>query len=136
MGLFVFSPLTQTLLDNFGLENTFRALAGIVLVSGFLSLAYDHDVEETQGPQESATLELEDEESEKIGRKEFLDCSVWRVPTFTIYSLAFMLNCAGNYVPFVHLVSYNGRPTTDFKHKTKLCVDEIMHHPCRIPIDC
>ena len=38
MGMFLVAPLIQTLLDNFGLHNTFRFLAGFVFVSGFSAL--------------------------------------------------------------------------------------------------
>ena len=107
MGMFLIAPLIQTLLDNFGLHNTFRFLAGIVFVSGFSALMYDPNVEEID-PKDSAKLVLEDEtDNDTGGKMKIVDCSVWRVPTFTVFSLVFMLNCAGTYVPLIHLVSYN-----------------------------
>ena len=115
MGMFLVAPLIQTLLDNFGLHNTFRFLAGIMFVSGFSALVYDPNVEETD-PKDSATLELDDENNETGGKMKIVDCSVWRVPTFTVFSLVFTLNCAGTYVPFIHLVSYNHLP---WVHKLK-----------------
>ena len=54
-------------------------------------------MEETN-PKDSATLELDDENNETGGKMTIVDCSVWRVPTFTVFSLVFMLNCAGTYM--------------------------------------
>ena len=105
MGMFLLAPLIQTLLDNFGLHNTFRFLAGIVFVSGFSALVYDPNVEEID-PKDSATLELDDENNETGSKMKIVDCSVWRVPIFTVFSLVYMLNCAGTYFLVIHLVSY------------------------------
>ena len=38
LGLFVFAQLTQTFLDKFGLNNTFRILAGVQMVTGSAAL--------------------------------------------------------------------------------------------------
>ena len=108
LGMFTLAPLTQILLDNFGLDNTFRLLAGIAFVGGIPALTYDPNVEETD-PQDSVATELEDENSEAVRTKDKLvDCSVWRVPTFSVFAVAFTMNALGRIVPIIHLVSYNG----------------------------
>ena len=108
IGLFVFAPLTQVLLDIFGLDNAFRLLAGIAFVSGIPALAYDPNVEEADS-QDSGHSELDDERSEAVRNLtcKMVDCSVWRVPTFTVFALAFMTNALGKSAPLLHLVSVN-----------------------------
>ena len=91
LGMFILAPLTQVLLDNFGLDNTFRLLAGIAFVGGFPALTYDPNVDETD-PQDSVATEPEDETSDVVRKVKLVDCSVWRVPTFTVFAVAFMMN--------------------------------------------
>ena len=104
LGLFVFAPVVQALLDSFGLDNTFRFLAGIVFVSGIPALVYDPDVEEHD--QHDSTLQLEEEDSHERGKAKIIDCSVWTVPAFTVFALAFVMDRFGGSITRVHLVSY------------------------------
>ena len=106
LGLFIFAPLTQTLLDNFGLQNTFRILAAVFFVSGFPTLAYVPDVKETDA-RDSEVSELQDENFEVVRKAKTVDCSVWGVPTFTVFVWGIMMNCLGMSVPSVHLVSFS-----------------------------
>lgn len=103
LGLFVFAPLTQVLLDSFGLENTLRILAGIVFVIGIPAIAYDPNVQENE-PNES-TAQLEEEDCNERKKTRIVDCSVWTVPTFTVFALAFMMDRFGGSSVRVHLVS-------------------------------
>ena len=107
--MFTLAPLTQILLDNFGLDNTFRLLAGIAFVGGIPAVTYDPNVEETD-PQDSEATESEDENSDAVRKVKLVDCSVWGVPTFSVFALAFMMNSIGRAVPTIHLVSYDGGP--------------------------
>ena len=107
LGLFIFAPLTQTLLDNFGLQNTFRILAAVVFVSGFPALAYVPDVKETDARDLDEVSKLQDENSEAGHKAKTADCSVWRVPTFTVFAWGIMMNCLGRTVPTVHVVSFS-----------------------------
>lgn len=106
LGLFVFAQLTQTFLDKFGLNNTFRILAGVQLVTGSAALSYDPNVVENP-PQDSAEPEDDNTNDEEDESKiKIVDCSLWKVPVFTIFSLAFMMNSLGRSIPYIHLVSF------------------------------
>ena len=104
LGLFVFAPITRALLDSFGLDNTFRFLAGIVFVGGIPALVYDPNVEEHD--QHDSTSQSEEEDSHKRGKAKIVDCSVWTVPAFTVFALAFVMERFGSSITSVHLVSY------------------------------
>ena len=120
LGLFIFAPLTQTLLQNFGLQNTFRILAAVLFVSGFPALAYDPNVKEADA-RDLEVSELKGENSEAAQYKaKAVDCSLWRVPTFTVFALGFMMNCLGRGAPTVHLVSVTRSPPTPPPKKKNL----------------
>ncbi|KAL9954125.1 hypothetical protein ACROYT_G041623 [Oculina patagonica] len=101
LGLFVLAPITQALLDNFGLDNTLRFLAGIVFVSGISTLAYDPNVEEND--HHGSTAQLEEGDSDVRQKARIVDCSVWTVPTFTVFALAFTMERFGGSITRVHL---------------------------------
>ena len=105
IGLFVFAPLVQILLDTFSLENTLRLLAAFTFIGGIPALVYDPNVEEAE-PQDTETLELEDTNSVAGGKTKLVDCSVWRVPAFTVFALAVMMLTIGRSVCSIHLVSH------------------------------
>ena len=103
LGLFVLAPVIQALLDSFGLDNTFRFLAGILFVSGILALVYDPNVEEHD--QHDSTSQSEEEDSHVRGKAKIVNCSVWMVPTFTVFALAYMMDSLGASITRIHLVS-------------------------------
>lgn len=103
MGLFVFAPLTESLLDRFGLEKTLRFLAGTVFVTGIPALAYDPNVQENES--NNATIQLQQEKFDERTQTKLVDCSVWRVPTFTVFALTFALDRFGQSPTRIHLVS-------------------------------
>lgn len=103
-GEIVFSPLTQILVVNFGLVNSFRYLAAMVFTCGFLAVVYDPDVEEFEDDDDYVSLEDENSDASYNGVN-IVDCSTWRSPPFIVFSLASMMKSAGTYVVLVHLVS-------------------------------
>ena len=103
LGLFIFAPLTQVFVDNYGLQNTFRIFSGIALFSGICALTYDPYVEETDTNDSGSEAK---EQAVAVGRKrKLVDCSVWRVPRFTVFVLAYAMYFIGKTVPAIHLVS-------------------------------
>ena len=102
-GEIVFSPLTQTLVVNFGLANSLRYLAAMVFTCGFLAVVYDPDVQEFEDD-DYVSLEEEDSAGGYNGVN-IVDCSMWRSAPFIVFSLASMMKSAGTYVVLVHLVS-------------------------------
>lgn len=99
LGLFVFGPFTQLLLDNVTLSNTYRAMAvPCVLMIGATVPFY---------PLEEAK-QLSDESPPNSDAKKTSACdacAIWKVPAFTVCALCFALEAFGFSVPGQHLVS-------------------------------
>ena len=104
LGVFVFAPVTRTLLDNFSLENTFRFMAGILFVGGIPALTFDPNVEQDNPNNSNSQLEEEGSRQERKA-KIIVDCSVWTVPAFTVFALALVMDRFGTSVTRMHLVS-------------------------------
>ena len=108
LGVFILAPVTRALLDNFGLDNTFRFLAGIAFVGGIPALAFDPNVEQDNNPN-SFNSQLAEEcsckEVKKRKPKIVVDCSVWTVPAFTVFALALVMDRFGGSITRMHLVS-------------------------------
>jgi len=106
LGLFVLAPIIRAFLDSFGLDNTFRFLAGILFMGGIPALLYDPSVEEDGSESHDSSLQLEEtEDSQPREQSKIVDCSVWMVPAFTVFALGFMMNSLGASIPRIHLVS-------------------------------
>lgn len=107
LGLFVLAPIIRALLDSFGLDNTFRFLAGIVLVGGIPALVFDPSVEQVGSEPLDSTSRQEEEDSQLREQSKIVDCSVWTVPAFTVFALGFMMDALGASIIRIHLVSIN-----------------------------
>ncbi|PFX23315.1 Monocarboxylate transporter 12 [Stylophora pistillata] len=104
LGLFAFAPLTQALLDRFGLKSTLRFLGGTVFATGIPALAYDPNVQENES--NDAAIQMQEEKFNERTKPKMVDCSLWRVPTFTVFALAFVLDRFGQSPTRTHLVNY------------------------------
>ena len=104
LGLFVLAPVIRSLLDSFGLDNTFRFLAGIFFVGGIPALLYDPSVEEDGSDPQDSGSQTEEEESQLREQTKIVDCSVWAVPAFTVFALGFMMDSLGASITRIHLV--------------------------------
>ena len=64
---------------------------------------------EAADSQDSGHSGLDDERSEAVRNLtcKIVDCTVWRVPTFTVFALAFMTNALGRSAPLLHMTSVN-----------------------------
>lgn len=106
MGVFVLAPVTRAFLDSFSLDNTFRFMAGIVFVGGIPALLYDPSVKEDGlDPQNPSSAQLEEEELQPREQTKIVDCSLWTVPAFTVFTLGFMMDSLGASITRIHLVS-------------------------------
>ena len=106
LGLFVLAPVIRAFLDSFGLDNTFRFLAGILFVGGIPALLYDPSVVEDGSEPQDSSFQLEEaEDSQPREPTKIVDCSVWTVPAFTVFALGFMMNSLGASIPRIHMVS-------------------------------
>ena len=101
LGLFVLAPIIRALLD------TFRFLAGIVLVGGIPALVFDPSVEQDGSEPHDSTSRQEEEDSQLREQTKIVDCSVWTVPAFTVFALGFMMDSLGASIIRIHLVSVN-----------------------------
>ena len=108
LGVFVLAPVTRAFLDSFmfSLDNTFRFMAGIVFVGGIPALLYDPSVkEDALDPQDPSSAQLEEEELQPREQTKIVDCSLWTVPAFTVFTLGFMMDSLGASITRIHLVS-------------------------------
>lgn len=106
LGVFVLAPVTRAFLDSFSLDNTFRFMAGIVFVGGIPALLYDPSVKEDGlDPQNPSSAQLEEEELQPREQTKIVDCSLWTVPAFTVFTLGFMMDSLGASITRIHLVS-------------------------------
>ncbi|KAL9954127.1 hypothetical protein ACROYT_G041625 [Oculina patagonica] len=118
LGLFVLAPITRVLLDNFGLDSTLRFLAGIVFLSGISALAYDPNVEEND--HHGSTSQLEEEDSRERGKARIVDCSVWTVPTFTVFAFCLVMEQFGKSITSIHLVKYSEEQGISSENSSRL----------------
>ena len=107
LGLFVLVPVIRAFLDSFGLDNTFRFLAGTVFVGGIPALLYNPNVEEDGSDPQDTSSQRGEEESQlrEQATCKIVDCSVWTVPAFTVFALGFMMDSLGASITRIHLVS-------------------------------
>lgn len=113
IGMFVYGPLIQKLLDWIGLQNTYRALTGFSLLVCLLAGTFSPNVEEEK---EEYKCQMETSQGENDGSenktsfswRNVLNCSAWKTPTFTIITISYTVIALGDYVPLTHLVSCVG----------------------------
>ena len=100
IGLFIFGPFTQLLLDVLGLAGTYRVLAIPCLAICVCALTFHSNV------QAEGTYNLcEIPNEEDCDTRKIIDCSVWREPVFVVLVITFMIGVLGIVVPPLHLVS-------------------------------
>ena len=119
LGMFIWGPVTQVLLDSIGWRNTFRVMALSCTLIFIFAITFNPNIEEKdkilesenpcQEHSEQNNQDDNDSESVKVEiRKEklkILDLSVWRIPQYCILVASFTLMFMCRFVPNVHLVS-------------------------------
>ena len=117
LGMFIWGPVTQVLLDSVGWRNTFRVMALSCTLVVLLAIPFNPNVEEKDKMLEDNCEEMtepndqdDDDGSGKIqtGNKKFkiLDFSVWKIPQYCILVISFALMSMCRFIPSVHLVSH------------------------------
>lgn len=93
-GGFIFSAITEKLLQSHGLSNTFRILAatGVLLLVG--GLLYG-----------KTPTQFAKQESGTAKKRKMLDFKIWKNRAFLIWTICVCLLFSVLYIPFVHLVS-------------------------------
>ena len=121
LGMFIWGPVTQVLLDSIGWRNTFRVMALSCTLIFLCAITFNPNIEEKDKTLESENpcqehteqnnQDDDDSESAKVQiRKEkwkILDFSVWRIPQYCILVVSFAMMFMCRFVPSVHLVSKN-----------------------------
>ena len=117
LGMFMWGPITQVLLDSLGWRNTFRVMALSCTMTFLFAVTFNPNVEETDKIPEEVAQENsvqndpqdDDNDSAKLQtRKEklkILDFSVWRIPQYCILVVSFTLMFMCRFIPNIHLVS-------------------------------
>ena len=113
IGLFIFGPFTQLLLDVLGLAGTYRVLAIPCLAICVCALVFHSNVE----AEETYTLcDVANEEA--CDKKKIIYCSVWKEPAFVVLVISFMIGILGVIVPLFNLVSSPCVPRFDCRVKS------------------
>jgi len=116
LGMFIWGPVTQVLLDSVGWRDTFRVMALSCTLILLLAIPFNPNIEEKDKMSEDTCDEMtepndqdDDDGSAKIqtGNKKFkiLDFSVWKIPQYCILVASFTLMFMCRFIPSVHLVS-------------------------------
>ena len=126
VGMFIWGPTTQVLLDSFGWRNTFRVIAVSCTLIFLFGLTFNPNVEEKDTIPEEAACEQSTEKSgdddnnalndncsdnfePKKEKLKILDFSVWRIPQYCILVTSFTIMFLCRFIPTIHLVSDNSR---------------------------
>ena len=116
LGMFIWGPVTQVLLDSVGWRNTFRVMALSCTLTLLLAITFNPNIEEKDKMSEDTCDEMTEpndqddaDGSAKIqtGNKKLkiLDFSVWKIPQYCILVASFTLMFMCRFIPSVHLVS-------------------------------
>ena len=102
-GVFFTGPLLQFLLDSFGWRGTYRIMVVAFALVCLLGLTYNPNIQfqETTGHNIENKNENQDNERNSIS----LYCSVWKIPTFVVVTISFMVTAFAIYIPLIYLVS-------------------------------
>jgi predicted MFS family arabinose efflux permease len=93
LGMMILGPIIEKLVEVLHWRNTFRVMAGVMLLVCILSSTYDPI--RVEGGQEQ----------QKRGCVSIIDCTVFRNASYTIGLATITLSFFGLYVPLIHLVS-------------------------------
>ncbi|EDO28509.1 predicted protein [Nematostella vectensis] len=95
LGILVMAPVIQLLLDALQLRNTLRVMAAMVLANTL------------EGSNDSgSSRELPMPRKRGIGVCGWIDWSLWKIPTFTVFTLASGLATLAAFIPQFFMVAY------------------------------
>lgn len=107
VGVLIFGPLTQFLLDVVGWRGVYRVTSSMFCLVCFCGASFSEPVDaESKTPGKGKAVIREADNGRK--NRKLFDCSVFKVPRFTIVVTSLTLMCFGHYTPQLHLVSYVG----------------------------
>ena len=100
---FIFGPILQTLIDSIGWRNCYRVQSGLFLGCCCFSYLFKTNVKKTdiQGHLHDRQRRITEVSQP---RKKIFDCSILKIPGFTIPVISFVFVSFGHYSPAIHLV--------------------------------
>ena len=115
LGMFIWGPVTQVLLNSVGWRNTFRIMALCCCSILFLATTFSPNVEEKDkflekemDVMESTAQHTANNESKQQTMKKktkIMDLSVFRIPQYCILVVSFGMMYMCRFIPNIHLVS-------------------------------
>lgn len=119
VGMLMYGPLVQELLVSIGLQNTYRALTGFALFVGLLASTFSSNVEEENFNEEHDSQigkaeQTEENQAPVSQRRKVFDCTAWKMPAFTIVTIANAVSALGDNVPQIHLVRQQPQRLTPY----------------------
>ena len=116
LGMFMWGPIAQVLLDSVGWRITFRIMAGCCCLIIFAAITYNPNVEEkdkilekAESGKEKSELDNEVHSAMLQTKKEkgkIVDLSVFMIPQYCILVASFTLMFLCRFIPNIHLVSH------------------------------
>ena len=116
LGMFMWGPIAQVLLDSVGWRITFRIMAGCCCLIIFAAITYNPNVEEkdkilekVESGKEKSELDNEVHSAMLQTKKEkgkIVDLSVFMIPQYCILVASFTLMFLCRFIPNIHLVSH------------------------------
>jgi MCP family monocarboxylic acid transporter-like MFS transporter 10 len=103
-GFFLFGPVTQVLIDAVGWRNCYRIMSSGLLGCCFISILFNSNVEKKEHNEGQSRGERNSDNNTQV-RKKMLDCSVWKIPSFTIPVIYLTIAIFSHYSPAIHMVS-------------------------------
>lgn len=117
LGMFMWGPVTQVLLDSVGWRNTFRIMAACCCLIIIAAVTYNPNVEEkdkmlekVESGKEKGELDNEVHSAMLQTTKEkgkIVDLSVFMIPQYCILVASFTLMFLCRFIPNIHLVKYS-----------------------------
>lgn len=102
LGTMVLSQILQSLVRSLSWRNSLRVVAGCLALNSFFGLLYDLKIETASI---SEMLPSEEAGKRRTSKRFTFHCSVWKVPSFLVLTVAFLFVMFGRAIVYVHLVS-------------------------------
>lgn len=146
LGMFMWGPIAQVLLDSVGWRNTFRIMAACCCLIIFAAVTYNPNVEEKDKILEKVESgkeksELDDEVhtamlQTKKEKGKIVDLSVFMIPQYCILVASFTLMFLCRFIPNIHLVSHIHLLLYGIIPYCKQLTKVVLRYSLSFPIEC
>lgn len=146
LGMFMWGPVTQVLLDSVGWRNTFRIMAACCCLIIIAAVTYNPNVEEkdkmlekVESGKEKGELDNEVHSAMLQTTKEkgkVVDLSVFMIPQYCILVASFTLMFLCRFIPNIHLVSHIHLLLYGTIPYCKQLTKVVLRYSLSFPIEC